>query len=259
MAKILPLYSGSSGNCTAIINNKGALLVDMGGSCKKTLTALYEHSLSAADLGGILITHEHSDHIGGLAVFLKHYNVPLYGSAKTLEAVSRLIALPAHTRLIELPAGELELCGMGVRGFSTPHDSVDCHGYRFSSEGGNAAVATDIGHVTGEAFEALSGCRAVALESNYDEGMLAFGKYPQFLKQRIRSDFGHLSNLDCADTVKRLVLGGTTAVRLMHISTENNSPSMALTTCLSVLEAMGADDVDIKPANRYTSTEPIYF
>ena len=146
---------------------------------------------------------------------------------------------------------------MGVRSFATPHDSRECCGFRFSLGRQSAAIATDIGHMTQEVYNNLLGCQAVLLESNYDEGLLMMGRYPYPLKQRIRSDYGHLSNYDCADTLSRLVQAGAEHIRLMHLSAENNTPQMALTTAAGALENIGAGSVDLLAACRSEPTEAI--
>lgn len=256
MTKFVPLYSGSSGNSTAVVHNGRVLLVDIGCSCRKTVGALYSIGQAASEVEAILLTHEHSDHIGGLSVFLRHYPVPVYGTAGTLSEVERLCSLPADTELRVL-SGEEELCGMGVRSFATPHDSRECCGFRFSLGRQSAAIATDIGHMTQEVYDNLLGCQAVLLESNYDEGLLMMGRYPYPLKQRIRSDYGHLSNYDCADTLSRLVQAGAEHIRLMHLSAENNTPQMALTTAAGALENIGAGSVDLLAACRSEPTEAI--
>ncbi len=240
MAKIATLYSGSSGNSTLLCGGGANILVDIGGSCRRTLKALYELGLAATDVNAIFITHEHSDHIGGLPVFLNHYDVPVFASAATLEYIISHCSLPKSARVYEA-AGAVEVRGAAVRGFATPHDAADCRGYRFEfDEGAQAAVATDLGHINEEVAAALRGCGTVALESNYDENMLRVGRYPYYLKQRILSDFGHLSNDDCDDMLQQLARAGTHNFWLMHLSAENNTPDLAVTAALSALENIGA-------------------
>lgn len=259
MALFQTLYSGSSGNCTLIRDGSTALLVDMGKNCKTTLKALYDAGIAASDLDGILITHEHSDHIAGLNVFLKHYPVPLFGSDLTLEYLYNNALVPQHADLIGLkPDEEMMLKDVTFSGFRTSHDSVDCFGYRFLfSNGKKAAVATDLGCVTERVRESLADCDFVGIESNYDDGMLRFGKYPLYLKRRIASAMGHLSNFDCAETVTDLASHGTPRFMLMHLSQENNAPEVALTTCLGILENGGVPDCIVEVAPRHVLSDAV--
>ena len=251
MAFLQTLYSGSSGNSTVLDFDGGSLLVDMSCSCKKTVEALYETGRAVSDIEAIFITHEHIDHVRGLKIFLKHYPMPVYGPAACLEWLRIHDSVPATAELIPLDDGQTVcLAGARITPFRTQHDSVDCFGYRFDFEGGAAAVATDIGTMTDEVFARLEGCGTVALESNYDEGVLLAGPYPFPLKQRIRSDFGHLSNSDSAYTGVRLAKAGTRQFSLMHLSAENNTPSLALTTFMGLLENYGIEGVTVKAAPR---------
>lgn len=257
MPTIVPLYSGSSGNCTAVIYNGVVTLIDVGVSCKRTVEALKRLSFDISDVSAILLTHEHSDHTAGLEVFLKRRQVPVYGTAGTLEAVSETLNLPASVKLCETDSAERDLFGAGLYAFKTPHDSRDCCGYRFDFGSSSAAIATDIGHITEEITGAVTGCDAVLLEANYDDGMLQMGSYPPYLKKRIMSDHGHLSNFECADALCNFAEKGAKYIRLMHISAENNTPPLALTTCLSCLEGRGIEGLDISPARRYELSDPI--
>ncbi|MEG2676904.1 MAG: MBL fold metallo-hydrolase [Oscillospiraceae bacterium] len=248
MARFVTLYSGSSGNSTLVSDSGTSLLVDMGQSCKKTINALYEIGISASDLDGILVTHEHSDHVSGLMTFLKHYETPLYGSPKTLTYLKNHNLIPENAQTVELEYNAPANIGsIGFQCFGTSHDSVDCVGYRFEmSNGKQVAVATDLGFVSDEVLESLCGCELVGLESNYDENMLRNGEYPSYLKNRIRSVLGHLSNSDCALGAAQLAQKGTKRLVLMHLSSENNEPSMALTSCLGALENIGVDSESIR-------------
>ena len=242
MAKFVTLYSGSSGNSSLVVGGSTALLVDMGCSCKRTLGALYELGYAASDLGGILVTHEHSDHVSGLMTFLKHYPVPVYGAPKTLAYLRDHGVVPSAARLEPIEYGAPYSIGeISFSCFGTSHDSVDCVGYRFAFGGRHIAVATDLGYVSDEVLAALRGCELVALESNYDEERLLRGPYPYYLKNRIRSLSGHLSNADCACCAPRLAQSGTRTLVLMHLSQENNEPELALMNCLSALEDSGVD------------------
>ena len=174
MAEFISLYSGSSGNCSVVRCGGSYLLVDMGKGVRVTTGALREAGLEAADCGGILITHEHSDHVKGLATFLKRHQLPVYGAQATIEALEAAGILPAGCPVCVLdPAsGEMaDVAGFGVRAFPTSHD-VPCVGYRIAApDGKTMTIATDLGVLTPAVHAALAGCDLVALESNYDPYM----------------------------------------------------------------------------------------
>ncbi len=239
MAKFCALYSGSSGNCTYIASGGTAVLVDAGVSCKRILTAMQECQLDREEVQGILLTHEHIDHIRGLKVLLKHLKVPVYASEGTLHYLIANGLVPADARLVEITA-PTRIGGMEVTPFATPHDGAETLGFVVhTGDGRKIGVATDLGHVPPQVDAALSTCDLVLLESNYDEGMLACGPYPYYLKRRIKSPNGHLSNEDCCAQVQRLIEGGTTRFVLGHLSQQNNLPMLARQTVLSALEAAG--------------------
>ena len=239
MARFCTLFSGSSGNCTYIGGGRGGLLVDVGVSCRAAMNALAQVGAETSSLAGILITHEHIDHIRGLKVLLKKVKVPVYSAPETLEFLVRGDYLPPDAQLTPLTA-PMEIGGMEVVPFETSHDGVAPQGYRITaSDGRKIAVATDLGFVSDQVDRALSGCDLVLLESNYDPGMLSCGPYPYYLKKRIMSPKGHLSNEDCAAQLVRLVETGTTRVVLAHLSQENNLPQLAFETAKSELAASG--------------------
>lgn len=229
MARFVTLYSGSSGNCCIIEQDGRFLLVDMGGSCKATLGALVSVGLTPKNLDGILVTHEHSDHIKGLAVFLKRVKVPVLGTSGTLYALDQISAIPHDIELMAMDTGsEVRLGDFMIRGFATSHDAACSCGWFITTGGGaSAAVATDLGHMTPEVLAHLECADMVALEANYDPDMLRYGRYPAYLKNRISGQRGHLSNQDAATTVARLVAAGCRRVALCHLSEENNKPELA--------------------------------
>ncbi|MEA4912157.1 MAG: MBL fold metallo-hydrolase [Oscillospiraceae bacterium] len=175
---------------------------------------------------------------------MKNYPVPVYGSERTLDYLRRRSLVPEGTTLIPVaPHQSFSVGDIAAESFQTCHDSEDCFGYRFSFGGGaHLAVATDLGCVTDDVFGALCGCELVALESNYEDEMLIGGRYPYYLKARIRSRSGHLSNAECAACAARLAQQGTRRLVLMHLSRDNNTPEMALTGCLSALENYGVGE-----------------
>ena len=255
--RIISLYSGSTGNSFVISSPSGALLIDAGKNAKRLCTALAEVGIDADSIGAILVTHEHTDHVSALPVFLKKHPVPVhiaYGCAY------KLLPHPSVEPLLNMhpPIHEECICGMRVISFPTPHDSRASVGYRIEilDEDKNVTYrigyATDIGYVTHEIEEGLSGCDAVILESNHDYDMLMTGPYPYDLKKRIASRRGHLSNPDSAALAARLCAAGTKKLMLAHLSQENNLPDIAYDECVS---AVGDSDVQIFVAHPEIPTE----
>lgn len=230
MPRFTTLYSGSSGNAGVAEQDGKYVLIDMGSSCRATMRGLQSLELELEGLAGILVTHEHSDHIKGLLVFLKRHPVPLYGSSATLNMLRQMDAIPSHTELVEVNDRREELpYGFSVQGFATSHDAAGCCGFRiWMPDGTQMAIATDLGCMTRDVYSNLQGAALVALEANYDPEKLQRGPYPAYLKRRIDSSRGHLSNGDSAATVAQLISDGCRRVALCHLSLENNHPNLAL-------------------------------
>ena len=188
MSEFISLYSGSSGNSSVVRCGERYLIVDMGKGVRTTGAALKELELNISDCDGILVTHEHSDHVKGLSTFLKKYPLPVYGAEETLEFLDANGVVPATCDLTALTPGREEDIGVfGVKAFPTSHD-VPCVGYRIHTpDEKTMTIATDLGVLTPAVHEALSGCDLVALESNYDLHMLRSGPYPYYLRARIES------------------------------------------------------------------------
>lgn len=234
------LASGSKGNAALIEGPGGIVLVDDGISRKALLARADELGVDANRIVGVILTHEHSDHVGGLSVFCNRFDGPLFATAGTAGARRYLAELPftlvGHD-------DEFELAGMRVRTFPTSHDVADPVGLRFSTEDDALGFCTDTGKLGEKALEALSGTRILALESNHDERMLATGDYPAYLKARVGGPCGHLSNARAAEALERLVGEDTETVVAMHLSQENNRPSICVRTLAEAVGAqVGADD-----------------
>lgn len=255
--RFVTLYSGSSGNCSLVYTDSTVLLIDMGVSCRRVVTALKTFGIAPDRLSGILLTHEHSDHISGLEVFLRKYDVPIYGTWETMTYLQERGLVPYSQRTVYVDEDGFEVGDIYVTPFATSHDSASCRGYRLENGDASLAVATDIGTMTDTVYGYLRGCSAVALESNYDEFMLRNGPYSPELKRRISSVRGHLSNDDCAKTVARLAADGTRKFMLMHISAENNTPQNAVIRCCGELENRGLDGLGctVCAAPRYEMSE----
>lgn len=237
MAEFISLYSGSSGNCSVVRCGERYLLVDMGKGVRTTCAALKALELPVSGCDGILVTHEHGDHVKGLASFLKKYPLPVYGAAATLDMLDMSGIVPPSCPLHELGGAEEDIGDFGVQAFPTSHD-VPCVGYRIhTADAKTMAIATDLGTLTPAVHEALAGCDLVALESNYDPYLLHNGPYPYYLRARIESTRGHLSNDECSAKLLELIQEGCRRFALCHLSQENNTPKQALKTVFMTLAA----------------------
>ncbi|MBQ5970585.1 MAG: MBL fold metallo-hydrolase [Clostridia bacterium] len=242
MARFCSLFSSSSGNATFVGSASGGVLIDAGVSAKRIRTALTDRSIDPKSIRAILVTHEHSDHISGLRVLASGLGVPVYATPGTLDALAESDVLNGKFPVHALErGGDVTVGDLLVHAFETPHDSSESCGFVITlPDEQKVAIATDIGHVTNEIMRNLLGCSLVMLESNHDVGMLQNGPYPYFLKRRILSDVGHLSNEACADVAVQLVEHGTTRLFLGHLSAENNIPALAYQTSLAALQEAGA-------------------
>ena len=248
------IASSSSGNCTLVYENNTYILVDAGISMKRILAALAERNIELSDVAAIFITHEHSDHISGLKMLLKYYDIPVMAPKGVACGVENCIC-ECCGKISEIPVGEEILIGdITVKAFHTPHDTGESVGYKFTANGRSFAIATDMGHISAEVLTELIGVNACVIEANHDLTMLKTGPYPYHLKQRILSDRGHLSNKLCASLAGRLFETGTRKIVLGHLSKENNTPDLALSSVTDKLAQCGATvgkdvEVYIAPKN----------
>lgn len=230
--KICTLYSGSGGNSIFISAGGANILIDAGKNARSLCNSLAEIGVAPSDLDAIFITHEHSDHISALEVFLKKNPIPVHISEiSATKLLSRGLTQIDANLVIHSPVFREKIKGLEVSSFVTPHDSMGSVGYRLTFEENKEkhqiGIATDIGFVSESVFCGLDGCDSVIVESNHDVEMLKCGRYPYDLKKRILSKRGHLSNTDCALFVSKLCLHGTKNILLAHLSEENNEPDIA--------------------------------
>lgn len=235
MAKFISLYSGSKGNAGVILSRGGtALLLDCGVSFAKLKRGLAAVGLTPEALSGVLITHEHSDHICGLSTLLSRHELPVYCNRRTALAMPMVSSVAVVAENETFTVGDIE-----VTRFSTHHDAAGPCGYCFSLDGTKVAALTDCGCIDSVILSRIEGCEMLYIESNYDETMLKNGPYPPHLQRRIRSSQGHLSNCDCADTVVKLALLGLKKVILGHVSEHNNTYMLAGATTADPLRRFG--------------------
>lgn len=229
--------SGSGGNCLLVSDRNTNILIDAGISGRRVDNALAMAGLAADDIGGVFVTHEHSDHVKGLPQLVKKHGVPIF--APRTVAARMLGAMPALEESVSIiPVGESFPFGnIVISAFHTMHDTDESVGYVIEG-GGSFGIATDTGCINEEITSALAGVGTVVIESNHDVQMLRDGPYPVYLKKRILSDNGHLSNDDCARFARRLAESGTRQIILGHLSRENNRPAIALETVGAALEGL---------------------
>lgn len=245
MARLIPLFSGSSGNSYYIGTKEAGILIDAGRSAKQMTEMMKNCGIDPLAVHGIFVTHEHTDHVNGLRVFASKYNTPVFASAGTLAALQDMGIINGKYPTYLMESG-IQLAGMEISNFHTSHDCAEGCGYKVrTSDGKYLALATDLGYVSDEVQESVIGCDFTIIESNHDVGMLKTGSYPYPLKRRILSDFGHLSNECCADLLPKLYKSGTKRIMLAHLSSENNTPDIAYQTSLCSMTMNGyVKDVD---------------
>ncbi|SJZ49525.1 MBL fold metallo-hydrolase [Selenihalanaerobacter shriftii] len=239
--EVCSLASGSSGNSIFIASNKKKILIDAGLSGKRVSERLAEINVVGEDLDAIFITHEHKDHIKGVGILSRRFNLPIYATEKTWSAAEKdLGKIKSKNRCLIDKTG-LEIGGLEINSFSTPHDAVDPVGYTIKNKGKKIALATDIGCMTQEIIDNLIGSEMVILESNHDLEMLKAGPYPWHLKKRIMGNEGHLSNDDAAATVVELVENSVKCILLAHLSKDNNVPELAHLTIKNMVVDAGME------------------
>lgn len=259
MMSFCPLASGSSGNSVYVATASTHLLVDAGLSGKGIERALAAIAAVTADkLSGILVTHEHSDHVSGVGILSRRFGLPVYASAHTWRFMLRhgtIGKVAEELRKIIVP-GEPQIIGdMEVMAFDIPHDASQPVGYCLRGGGFKAAVATDMGYVTDTVRALLRDVHVILLESNHDVEMLQNGRYPAALKERVLGSRGHLSNVAAGALLAELASDACRQVYLGHLSEENNRPMIALDTVYNILEANNVKVGRLSVAERHEPSE----
>lgn len=241
--KIMTIASGSRGNCTYIASDTTRLLVDAGVGIRRIQEALKHDGATVGDINGVLITHEHEDHISGLKA-LADRNVPVYAHERVMASIVRRVGSVPFENVDFFDAG-FTIGDIAVYPFRIPHDTLYPLGYSFECGGARISVATDIGHITEGILSNLKGSQIVLLEANHDMEMLIKGRYSKSLKTRIRGAKGHLSNDTAAIIARTLADFGLKRVILGHMSEENNCPEIAFSTVVAALNRDGYTENDV--------------
>lgn len=226
--KVCVLSSGSKGNTTYIQSDNTKILIDAGNTSKYIKEKLEELGVLPSELDAILITHTHVDHINGLKVFIKKYNIPVFVTEIMLKKLDFL----SNYHIL---SNEFDINDLHINAFKTSHDAEDSRGYVISSNNKSIVYVTDTGYINNKYFDLLRNKNLYIMESNHDVEMLTNGKYPFKLRQRILSDKGHLSNYDSAKYLSMFIGDNTKYVMLAHLSEDNNTEKLAYSTLVDRL------------------------
>lgn len=254
--KFWSLYSGSSGNSLFISSKDTSILVDAGLTGKAIIGAMENIGEEIHKIDGIFITHEHIDHVKGVGILSRKFNIPIYANEKTWIAMEKCVGKikEENIRIIDR---EISLKDLNIRAFNVPHDAAKCYGYTVEDARGNIlSTVTDMGVFTREIKENIKDSDIVLIESNHDVHMLKYGPYPYELKRRVLSELGHLSNEDCARAILDIMDNRHKKIILGHLSGTNNVPELAYKTVENEIIrnglAIGADkEIDLMLASRH--------
>lgn len=251
--KFCPLFSGSSGNSIFVASDRSRILIDAGMPGKRIDEALQAINENTSKIDGIFVTHEHSDHIKGIGVISRKYDIPIYANEETWEAMDGKIGKVKDHNIKILDQKYVDIGDMTVERFSIPHDAVNPTGFAIHTKRGKACIATDLGNFTEKVKSAIADADIVLLECNHDVEMLKFGPYPYVLKRRILSDVGHLSNEACGSAIMEILNDKVKKVFLGHLSKTNNHPDLAYKTVENILQENRVEigkDIELYMANR---------
>ncbi|WP_434510927.1 MBL fold metallo-hydrolase [Desulfitobacterium sp. AusDCA] len=258
------LVSGSSGNATVVGHKNRNFLIDCGLSLKALQQNLALLNISASEIEGIIITHEHNDHIKGIGPVARKLKIPVYATAGIWEEMTLSLGKIAEEQKVII-SDSFSCAGLNVQVFPTSHDSRESYGFKIHGPAGSQektlGIATDTGVITEDMNRYLRGCDALIVEANHDEERLWNGRYPWYLKKRISGNRGHLANKQLAEGLLEWIQGNTERIVLAHLSEENNTPQLALSTVLKILKnstiAKDNPDLRLRVAPRYTPHELI--
>jgi phosphoribosyl 1,2-cyclic phosphodiesterase len=246
MFSLTMLGSGSGGNSALVATDHCRLLIDGGLSARQLVLRLAQCGVQPNELDGVLLTHEHGDHVCGLEVLCRKFAIPIFCNALTAEAI-RYGSLGEHRRWRIFRTGaSFSICDITVESFPVPHDAVEPVGYTFHAGSSALGYITDLGHATRLAIERLREVQTLVIETNHDEKLLQNDPHrPWPVKQRIQSRHGHLSNAAAAGVIAQLLPGKIARVVLGHLSRDCNSPELAAGTVRAELERCGRRDIEI--------------
>lgn len=254
MLNFCSLYSSSTGNCLFAQSSNTNILIDAGVSTRKIENALAGINIPPESISGILVTHEHSDHIQSLGTISKKYNIPVFANKETWSAISieQKSKISAENQKIFVIDDKFQIGDLSILPFSIPHDAANPCGFNIFQGNSKISIATDLGHMTPQILKSLENSSFILLESNYEPEVLKYSRYPYILKKRIDGPNGHLSNIMAGKTISHLIPTGLQSVMLGHLSKENNFPELAYKTVMEqILEKnFSENSITLNIANR---------
>lgn len=240
------LRSGSSGNCTYVASNSTRILIDAGISGREINIVLNMMGVDISSLAGVLVTHEHSDHISSLRLLHRKYGLPIYANSGTIKGIEQTdgsLSIPFN---VFITGESFQIGDLTIETFPVPHDSLDPVGYMIRCNNAVAGIVTDIGYPTLLVRERLKVCQTVVLECNHDEKMLRNARRPWTLKQRIASRHGHLSNIQASKLIAEIANPSLKTVFLAHLSQECNKPELAVKIIEQAIRKSGVCHAQVK-------------
>lgn len=257
MFNFCSLYSGSSGNSLFVETPNTKLLIDAGVSSKKIEEALFDIDINPSSLNGILVTHEHTDHVQGLGTLSKKFNLPVFVNQETLDAMPKQRdKIPSNNIKTFKICDKFSIGDLDIKPFSIPHDAANPCGFNIWKDDKKISIATDIGHMTNDILKQLEESLFIMLEANYDPEVLRCSSYPFTLKSRIAGPTGHLSNEIAGKTISYLLKSGLKNAMLGHLSKESNFPELAYQTVVD--ELISNDSFDKNSINLSVASREIH-
>lgn len=261
MLKFISFGSGSSGNCYYLSTATDALIIDIGVGLRTLKKHCRDYGISLGSVKRVLITHDHADHIKSVGSFSYDYSVPVYATEKVHDGIDHNYCITrkvsGEMRKVLTVGDTVQLGDFLVKPFAVPHDATENVGYEIQAEGICFVIITDVGSITDEVKEAISHADYLVIEANHDVEMLKNGPYPEYLKQRILSASGHLSNESCGQALVENMTERLKHVWLCHLSEENNHPELARKTVETIMRSYGVipgKDVELEVLKRNTPT-----
>lgn len=259
MLRFISFGSGSCGNCYYIYDEEFGILIDAGIGARRLKKYFADYGLSLSRIRYMLVTHDHADHVKAVGSISNSYNIPVYATEKVHEGIRKNYCVrkkieACNVRMINKD-GTLRLGNFNISFFNVPHDSMENIGFRIEHCGHLFCLMTDIGHITEEMERVVSEAEYLVIEANHDEEMLLTGPYPEHLKKRVRGDYGHLSNKQCGQTLRKNASSRLNHVWLCHISQENNHPELARKTVeleLNGSEKLNGKEITVEVLKRNT-------